>query len=308
MPIAAIAPHLQHAFVAVEDHRFFLHPGVDPIALARAVVRNVREPARVQGGSTLTQQLARTLFLSNRKSYGRKAREAVLAFLIEAQLSKQQILELYLNRIFLGAGIYGVEAMSQRVFGKPAKDADAGRERADRRPGARAGGAVAVVESRRGPRAQPRRAGAHARREIHHRAAVSRRAAGAVARPPLSQRQRCAPRLREGLPAAAVPRRIRRRSSARLARADDLRRRAAGRRRSARSRTGCSSTGQAVAAGGAGGDRSGDRQHPGAGRRPRLPALGVQSRQPQPASARIGVQAVRVCRGARARHVAGLDR
>ena len=76
----------------------------------------------MQGGSTLTQQLARTLFLSNRKSYGRKAREAVLAFLIEAQLSKQQILELYLNRIFLGAGIYGVEAMSQRVFGKPAKN------------------------------------------------------------------------------------------------------------------------------------------------------------------------------------------
>ena len=120
VPIAAIAPDLQHAFVAVEDHRFFLHPGVDPIALARAVFLNVREPGTVQGGSTLTQQLARTLFLSNRKSYGRKAREAVIAFLIEAQLGKQQILELYLNRIFLGAGIYGVEAMSQRVFGKPA--------------------------------------------------------------------------------------------------------------------------------------------------------------------------------------------
>ena len=121
VPIAAISPHLQHAFVAVEDHRFFLHPGVDPISLARAVARNVRERGAVQGGSTLTQQLARTLFLSNRKSYGRKAREAVLALLIEWQLSKQQILELYLNRIFLGAGIYGVEAMSQRVFGRPAK-------------------------------------------------------------------------------------------------------------------------------------------------------------------------------------------
>ena len=120
VPIAQIATDLQHAFVAVEDHRFFLHPGIDPIALARALFLNVRESGRVQGGSTLTQQLARTLFLSNRKSYGRKAREAVLAFLIEAQLGKQQILELYLNRIFLGAGIYGVEAMSQRVFGKPA--------------------------------------------------------------------------------------------------------------------------------------------------------------------------------------------
>ena len=120
--ISQIAPDLQHAFVAVEDHRFFVHPGVDPIALARAVMLNIRESGRVQGGSTLTQQLARTLFLSNRKSYGRKAREAVLAFLIEAQLGKEQILELYLNRIFLGAGIYGVEAMSQRVFGKAAKD------------------------------------------------------------------------------------------------------------------------------------------------------------------------------------------
>ena len=120
VPIAAIAPDLRHAFVAVEDHRFFVHPGVDPIALGRALLRNVRSGS-LQGGSTLTQQLARTLFLTNRKSYGRKAREAVLAFLIEAQLGKEQILELYLNRIFLGAGIYGVEAMSQRVFGKPAK-------------------------------------------------------------------------------------------------------------------------------------------------------------------------------------------
>jgi penicillin-binding protein 1A len=122
VPIAAISPHLQNAFVAVEDHRFFIHPGVDPIALGRAIFRNVREPGTVQGGSTITQQLARTLFLSNRKSYGRKAREAVIAFLIEAQLTKQQILELYLNRIFLGSGIYGVEAMSQRVFNKPARN------------------------------------------------------------------------------------------------------------------------------------------------------------------------------------------
>lgn len=119
-PISAIAPSLQQAFVAVEDHRFFLHPGIDPIALGRALARNLTSGSH-EGGSTLTQQLARTLFLSNRRSYGRKAREAVIAVLIEAQLTKQQILELYLNRIFLGAGIYGVEAMSERVFGKPAK-------------------------------------------------------------------------------------------------------------------------------------------------------------------------------------------
>ena len=122
VPIAAIAPHLQQAFVAVEDHRFFRHPGVDPIALARAVFRNVREPGTVEGGSTITQQLARTLFLSNRKSYVRKAREAVLSVLIEAQLTKEQILELYLNRVYLSAGVYGVEAMARRVFDKSAKD------------------------------------------------------------------------------------------------------------------------------------------------------------------------------------------
>ena len=121
VPITAVSTHLQNAFVAVEDHRFFLHPGVDPIALGRAVMRNVSSKS-LQGGSTITQQLARTLFLSNRRSYGRKAREAAIAMLIDLQLTKQQILELYLNRIFLGAGIYGVEAMSQRVFGKPAKN------------------------------------------------------------------------------------------------------------------------------------------------------------------------------------------
>jgi membrane peptidoglycan carboxypeptidase len=76
--IAAISPHLQNAFVAVEDHRFFIHPGVDPIALARAVLRNIGAPGTVQGGSTITQQLARTLFLSNRKTYTRKAREACM--------------------------------------------------------------------------------------------------------------------------------------------------------------------------------------------------------------------------------------
>jgi penicillin-binding protein 1A len=121
VPVTAISPHLQHAFVAVEDHRFYRHAGVDPIALTRAVVRNVGSGS-LEGGSTITQQLARTLFLSNRKSYGRKAREAILSVLIEAQLSKEQILELYLNRIYLSAGVYGVEAMSRRVFDKPAKD------------------------------------------------------------------------------------------------------------------------------------------------------------------------------------------
>lgn len=122
VPIAAIAPHLQQAFVAVEDHRFFRHPGIDPIAVARATWRNVRAPGTVEGASTITQQLARTIFLSNKRSYLRKGREAVLSLLIEATLTKPQILELYLNRIYLSAGVYGVEAMAERVFGKRARD------------------------------------------------------------------------------------------------------------------------------------------------------------------------------------------
>jgi penicillin-binding protein 1A len=119
--LAGIAPDFQHAVVAIEDRRFYLHPGLDPIGIARAVYHDIREGAAVQGGSTLTQQLARTLFLSNVRSYGRKAKEAAIALLIEAQLSKDEILELYLNRVYLSAGVYGVEAMSQHVFRKPAR-------------------------------------------------------------------------------------------------------------------------------------------------------------------------------------------
>lgn len=120
VPLRDIAPALQQAFIAVEDHRFYMHPGIDPIGLGRAVYRNV-VGGRAEGASTLTQQLARTLFLSNRKSYTRKLREAALSLQMEAQLTKDQILELYLNRIYLSAGVYGVEPMARRVFGKPAK-------------------------------------------------------------------------------------------------------------------------------------------------------------------------------------------
>ena len=119
--LADIPADLQHAFVAVEDHRFYRHMGIDPIALGRAIYRDVRSGGAVEGGSTLTQQLARTLFLSNQKSYGRKIREAALALMIDSALPKQQILELYLNRIYLSGGVYGVETMSKHLFNRPAK-------------------------------------------------------------------------------------------------------------------------------------------------------------------------------------------
>jgi penicillin-binding protein 1A len=118
--LAEIAPDLQRAVVAVEDRRFFLHPGIDPIGVVRAVVRDIRTGERTEGASTLTQQLARTLFLSNTRTYARKGKEASIALLMEFELSKPQILELYLNRVYLSAGVYGVQTMAEHLFRKPA--------------------------------------------------------------------------------------------------------------------------------------------------------------------------------------------
>lgn len=120
VPLEQISTFMKDAVIAIEDHRFYMHPGIDPIAVTRAVFYNIRSDDRSQGGSTLTQQLARTLFLSNVRSYGRKLKEAELSLMLEVLLSKREILELYLNRVYLSAGIYGVETMSQRLFRKPA--------------------------------------------------------------------------------------------------------------------------------------------------------------------------------------------
>ncbi len=122
VPMNRISAYLSDAVVAVEDHRFHSHIGIDPIGIGRAVLRDIRAGALEEGGSTLTQQLARTLFLSGSRDFLRKGKEAVLALMIERRLSKAQILELYLNRIYLGGNVYGVEAMSQNVFGKSAAD------------------------------------------------------------------------------------------------------------------------------------------------------------------------------------------
>ena len=121
VPLSRISAYLRDAVVAVEDHRFHSHLGIDPIAVGRAVFRDLRSGGLAEGGSTLTQQLARTLFLTaSRGDWMRKGKEAVLALMIEQRLSKPQILELYLNRIYLGGNVYGVEAMSENVFGKSA--------------------------------------------------------------------------------------------------------------------------------------------------------------------------------------------
>jgi len=115
-----ISTYFKDAVIAIEDHRYYYHPGIDPIGTARALFHDLRGEGGVQGGSTITQQLARTLFLSNARTPMRKAKEAALAVMLEVFLSKKEILTLYMNRVFLGGGIYGVETMSEKVLRKPA--------------------------------------------------------------------------------------------------------------------------------------------------------------------------------------------
>ncbi|MEA1835026.1 transglycosylase domain-containing protein [Methylobacterium durans] len=119
--IKELPPYLPRAFVAIEDRRFYSHLGVDPVGIARAVAQNLTRRGVAQGGSTLTQQLAKNLFLTPERSASRKIQEAILALWLEHKYSKDEILELYLNRVYFGAGAYGVEAAAQRYFGKPAK-------------------------------------------------------------------------------------------------------------------------------------------------------------------------------------------
>jgi penicillin-binding protein 1A len=121
VPIKQLPPYLPKAFVAIEDRRFYSHFGIDPVGMARAVVANVLHRGVSQGGSTITQQLAKNLFLTQDRTLWRKMQEAVLALWLERKFRKDEILELYLNRVYFGAGAYGVEAAAQRYFGKPAK-------------------------------------------------------------------------------------------------------------------------------------------------------------------------------------------
>src|SRR5215471_2514077 len=116
-----LPPYLPKAFLAIEDRRFYSHFGIDPLGLVRAVVANALHRGVAQGGSTITQQLAKNLFLTQERTLNRKLQEAVLALWLEHKFSKPQILELYLNRVYFGAGAYGVEAASQRYFGKSAR-------------------------------------------------------------------------------------------------------------------------------------------------------------------------------------------
>lgn len=120
--IKELPPYLPRAFVAIEDRRFYQHFGVDPVGILRAIGQNLTRRGVAQGGSTLTQQLAKNLFLTQERTASRKIQEAILALWLEHKYTKDEILELYLNRVYFGAGAYGVEAAAQRYFGRPAKD------------------------------------------------------------------------------------------------------------------------------------------------------------------------------------------
>ncbi|GEO85361.1 MULTISPECIES: transglycosylase domain-containing protein [Alphaproteobacteria] len=121
-----MSPFIPQAVIAIEDRRFYSHFGVDPLGLARAVVTNLISRRTVQGGSTLTQQLAKNLFLSPERTIERKIQEVLLSFWLEHKFTKDQILAMYLNRVYFGSNAYGVEAASRRYFSKSARDVNLG--------------------------------------------------------------------------------------------------------------------------------------------------------------------------------------
>jgi membrane peptidoglycan carboxypeptidase len=122
VPLERVSPHMIDALLAVEDRRFYSHHGLDGVRIVKAAWRNLRAGRIVEGGSTLTQQLARLEQLSPVRTFSRKIREATIAVQLEERYSKQEILHAYLNAVYFGDGYYGVEAASRGYFGKSASD------------------------------------------------------------------------------------------------------------------------------------------------------------------------------------------
>ncbi|MFA5902617.1 MAG: transglycosylase domain-containing protein, partial [Desulfobacula sp.] len=122
IPLSEMPKNLINAFVSAEDSRFREHPGIDIVSIIRASLKNIQAGAVVQGGSTITQQVTKSFLLTPERTYKRKLKEAILAYRIEKNFSKDEILFLYLNQIYLGHGAYGVESASENYFGKHAKD------------------------------------------------------------------------------------------------------------------------------------------------------------------------------------------
>jgi penicillin-binding protein 1A len=124
IPVSELPKEMKDAMVAVEDRRYYMHPGVDPIGITRSVWVRLREGRWKQGGSTISQQLARNIYLNNNREFGRKAREIILALALETKFSKDQILELYLNKVYFGGGAFGVDSASRKFFDHGAEELD----------------------------------------------------------------------------------------------------------------------------------------------------------------------------------------
>ncbi|HDL08356.1 MAG TPA: penicillin-binding protein 1A [Desulfobacteraceae bacterium] len=122
IPLSSMPKMLKDAFIAAEDSRFYKHKGIDFFSIVRAFFKNIEAGTIVQGGSTITQQVTKSFFLTPERSYNRKIKEAILAYRIDKQFTKDEILFLYLNQIYLGHGAYGVEVASENYFGKSAKE------------------------------------------------------------------------------------------------------------------------------------------------------------------------------------------
>lgn len=120
--LSELPKHVPQAFIAIEDRRYYSHWGVDPIGIARAAWRNLAAGGVREGGSTITQQLAKGVFLSNDRSFGRKGREMLIAFWLEAWLTKQEILERYLSNVYFGDNMYGLRAASRHYFSREPED------------------------------------------------------------------------------------------------------------------------------------------------------------------------------------------
>ena len=120
--LSHMSPYIPQALIAIEDRRFHSHFGIDPMGLIRASIKNILAGRVVQGGSTITQQLAKNLFLKPERTFRRKIQEVILSFWLEAKFTKNEILEIYLNRVYFGSGSYGVDAASRRYFSKSSRD------------------------------------------------------------------------------------------------------------------------------------------------------------------------------------------
>jgi monofunctional biosynthetic peptidoglycan transglycosylase len=198
MPISRMSRHLVHAVLASEDQKFFGHEGVDWDAIEKAVDEDRKRGRLARGGSTITQQLAKNLYFTTHKSLVRKLRELIVARWLEDDLTKRRILELYLNVIEWGDGVYGAEAAARRYYGKPASALDADEA---------AGLAAMIPNPRRiNPRVDPRRFARAQRRVIWlmaHAGYLSRSGLGAEPPPePVEEEEEPAPPEPEGTPAS----------------------------------------------------------------------------------------------------------